>query len=406
MARAKLTKRLADSIKASGTEQTFFDTDLAGFYLRVSASGAKSYGIMYRNRARQLRRLKIATHGAMTPEQARAEAQQRLATVARGIDPAAESKAYRDAWTVADLAKFFRKEVIPEKRKLTRDAYERQLDRFIIPKLGKRKLADLSAPDIVRFHREVSQHGKPQANRVVRCLSSMFSTAIREGHRGTNPCKGVRLHPENKRERFLSPDELGRLLVACDEHPNQQAANLVRLLAMTGARKAEVLNATWDMFDLDAGTWTKPSHHTKQKKIHRAPLTAEASTLLTEMQAQADPECKWLFPGIDPAKPLIETKRPVGQIMKAAGFDDVTLHTLRHTFGSLLASSGSSLHVIGGMLGHTQANTTHRYAGLADSALRETAAVFDRIAGKAKADARAKRKADAAKVVSIASARR
>jgi len=410
MAKAKITKRFIADIEPTGERQQFFDTELAGFFLRVSATGdSKTYGVVYRNKARQWTRLKIGTHGVLTPDQARQEAVQLLAKVAKGVDPASQSKAYREAWTVADLAKFYREEILPAKSAQTVASYGSQIDRFIVPKLGKTKLVEVTTAEVGQFHRAISKHGNTQANRVVRCLSSMFAEAIREGHMVSNPCSGVKLNAETKRERFLSEEELGRLLLACDEHPNQQVANLVRLLAFTGARKTETMTARWDMFDLERGIWIKPSHHTKQKKIHTSPLSSEALALLQDMRTAADetdPENPWLFPGLDPEKPLVEIKTPWGQIVEAAKLPGVTLHVLRHTFASHIVSSGESLAIAGKLLGHTQAATTHRYAHLAVDSLKEATGVIDRAVAAGKAKALSKRKADAAKVVNIGTVRK
>ena len=410
MPTAKLTKRFIDTVAADGTEAEFYDTELPGFYLRVTKAGIKTYAIRYRNLSRQQRRFAIGSHGTLTVDQARAQARQLLAGVERGDDPAAASAAYREAWSVAELASAYREAHFPSLREKTRADYAAQIDRFIIPRLGRRKVAEVTTPDVKRFHHDISTSGKTQANRVVRCLSSMFTVAVEQGRCTVNPCKGVRLHTETKRERFLSEAELARLFAACDAHPNRHAANFVKLLALTGARKGEMLSAAWSEFDLDRGVWTKPSHHTKQKRTHSVALTSAAVQLLTSMRDDADPRCMWVFPGLDATKPLQEPKRPVAQIIEAAGMtaglQDVTLHTLRHTHASLLVSAGVSLQVAGKMLGHTSIATTQRYAHLTDSAQAEAAAKFDSIATKAQAVAHEHRKAEAAKVVSIKQARR
>ena len=118
------------------------------------------------------------------------------------------------------------------------------------------------------------------ANRLVALLSRLFSLAIKWGWRDNNPCRGIERNPEEERERYLTKLELVRLIDVLDNYEDQQAADIVRLLLLTGARKSEVLEAEWRQFDLDEGVWVKPSSHTKQKKLHRAPLNAEAIALL------------------------------------------------------------------------------------------------------------------------------
>jgi integrase len=144
----------------------------------------------------------------------------------------------------------------------------------------------------------------------------------------------------------------------------------VRLLLLTGARRGEVLSATWDQFDLTAGIWTKPSSHTKQKKEHRVPLSAPARQLLAEIKAKNWKPSPYVFPGRAGDGPMNEIKKSWAALCKATDLRGVRLHDLRHTYASVLASAGLSLPVIGALLGHTQPGTTARYAHLFDDPLR------------------------------------
>ena len=124
------------------------------------------------------------------------------------------------------------------------------------------------------LHRKITAGGAPyQANRAVAVLSKMFNMVIKLGWRTDNPAKGIERNHEDRRERFLSADELTRLGEALDNHPDRQAAAIIALLLLTGARKGEMLAMRWQDLDLDTGTWTKPSAHTKQARIHRVPLS-------------------------------------------------------------------------------------------------------------------------------------
>src|SRR5205823_8657066 len=184
------------------------------------------------------------------------------------------------------------------------------------------------------------------------------------------------------RNRYLAGDELRRLTDALATHPNQDAANAIRLLLLTGARRGEVLGASWDQFELKEGVWTKPSSHTKQKREHRVPLSAPVRQLLAEMKEAADRRADggnrkpppFLFPAGPGARKghghLAEIKGPWRAIRKLAGLSGVRVHDLRHSYASILASAGLSLPVIGALLGHTQPGTTARYAHLFDDPLR------------------------------------
>jgi integrase len=191
---------------------------------------------------------------------------------------------------------------------------------------------------------------------------------------------GIERAPEQKRQRYLSPAEIIRLSAALADHPERGSANAVRLLLLTGARRGEVLSATWDQIDLAGGVWTKPAATTKQKRDHRIPLSAPALQLLVEMKAGADTEnerrtrCEltpvpFLFPGKD-GRPQGDFKHFWAAVCRTAEIEGVRVHDLRHTHASILASLGLSLPIIGALLGHTQAATTHRYAHLMDDPLR------------------------------------
>jgi integrase len=214
-----------------------------------------------------------------------------------------------------------------------------------------------------------------QANRILAYLSGIFSYAIGQKLLSENPCKGIKKFHEEKRERYASDDELKALSKAINEYPDQHAANAIRLLILTGARLNEVVKATWDMFDLQKGSWIKPSAHTKQKKIHSVPLSGAAIAMLAGMYEARDKGNPYLFPGKtarddDPPKPRADLKRPWDAIKAAAGIQDFRKHDLRHSYASQLVAAGVPLFDVGKLLGHTQMATTHRYAHLADDPLR------------------------------------
>ena len=243
--------------------------------------------------------------------------------------------------------------------------------RVIKPAIGSRKVASIAYADIDKLHRKLSATAPYQANRLVALLSKMFALSIKWDMRADNPCKGVERNHEERRYRYLTGDELRRLTEALAVHPSRAAANAVRLLLLTGARRGEVLGADWSQLDLTEGVWTKPSSHTKTKIEHRVPLSAPARQLLAEMRANA-PDSTYLFPARAGAETghLTEIKKSWAALCKAADLSGVRIHDLRHTYASVLASAGLSLPIIGALLGHTQPNTTARYAHLFDDPLR------------------------------------
>ena len=148
---------------------------------------------------------------------------------------------------------------------------------FVLPAFAHKKVTEVTFSDCDGLHRKITSRGtKHRANRVIALLSKAFNLSIRWGWRPDNPCKGIERNPEGKRTRYLSADELARLTAALAKYDDQQAANIIRLLLLTGARRGEVLGARWADLDLETGVWTKPGATTKQKTEHRVPLSAPA----------------------------------------------------------------------------------------------------------------------------------
>jgi integrase len=185
--------------------------------------------------------------------------------------------------------------------------------------------------------------------------------------RADNPCKGIERNDEAKRKRYLTGAELERLSAALANHDDRDAADIFRLLLLTGARRGEIQAARWADVDLEKGVWTKPGATAKQRTEHIVPLNAPARQLIAERPIG---ESEYIFPGRNGGH-RVEIKSNWRRICKAAQITGLRIHDLRHSYASILASSGVGLHAIGALLGHTQPQTTHRYAHLFDDHLRQ-----------------------------------
>lgn len=365
-----MRQRLTDSViknlpsPASGNRITY-DSALPGFGCRVTASGARAFILNYRTTAGRERRITIGQYPAWSLRAARDEAKRLSREVDAGRDPLAEEEAERSAPTVADLCRRYVEEHLPRKRPSSRKDDESLIERTVMPRLCRLKVADVTFDDIERLHREMSKRTPIRANRCLSLLAKMFALAIRWRLRSDNPARGIERNPENKRTRYLNGDELARLTAALADHADQQAADIIRLLLLTGARRGEVLTMRWADLDLEAGVWTKPGATTKQKTTPRVPLSAPARQVLAGIPRTSEV----VFPGRHGGH-RVEIKGNWAAIRKAAGLDGVRVHDLRHSYASILASSGLSLPVIGALLGHTQPQTTARYAHLFDDPLR------------------------------------
>jgi integrase len=403
----QITKSFVDRLKPRPGEYTVYDGALPGFGVRVRPSGAKSYVVVYRagaGRGTPVRRFLLAAIGKITPEAARRQAKAILGAVAHGNDPAADKATERSAVTVGELADRFMSEHVEQKRKPGTVAFYRHLlDKIIRPALGATKADKLTRGAVARLHGKL--RATPyQANRVLAVIGSMYVFGSRAGAvpEGYNPSQRIEKFKEQRRERFLTGDELERLGAAIREAetagvpwdvneaiPTAKhlaksdkrftriapfAAAAIRLLLFTGCRLREILHLKWEQVDLERGLLFLADSKTGKKTVI---LNAPALAVL----AGLDRLGSYVVPGDDPEKPRADLKRPWEAVARRAGLGGVRLHDLRHTYASFGAGGGFGLPIIGKLLGHTQASTTQRYAHLdADPLRRASDAIGGRIA--------------------------
>ena len=393
---AKLTKRAVDAAAPKVARYCVWDADLKGFGLRVAPSGTKTYLVRYRPRwggSKVPKRLVVlGRHGPLTPDEARARAKTLLGQVAAGKDPAKEHERAPAGITVASLATVFIEEHVRAKRKSgTATGYSANLNRFLLPKLGKKAAEAVTVAEIAQVHYAL-RHSPYQANRFLAITGSMYGFAAKNGlvPRGTNPTIGVERYRESSRERYLSSEELGRLGVTLrlgetsglpwqrvtkpsNKHlasPEQrrtvlshEVALAFRLLLFTGARLREILHLEWQHVDLERGLLLLPDSKTGRKTIV---LSAVVLALLRDAARRG----RFVVPGQAADRPRSDLKKPWVAIQRHAGLEGVRLHDLRHTFASIGAGASLGLPVVGKLLGHTQPATTARYAHLDADPLR------------------------------------
>ena len=365
-------------VKALGTDAIIWDQGTgaaSGFAARRQKGEAVNYFIKYRTRDGRQRWHTIGRHGSpWTPETARAEARRLLGLVASGGDPAGTKAAAKAAPTLEALANRFLAEHAETKRKpSTAKEYRRLVENVILPVLGKRRVADVGRAEITRLH-HARRETPTEANRTLALLSTMFNWAERLGERpnGSNPCRHVERFPQSRRERFLSPEELARLgdaLAAWRGSPYVPAT--IKLLVFTGARLGEILGLQWQWINFERGEARLPDSKTGAKTLH---LPAPALEVLAGL-----PRLEGVPYVLGAKRGTTFVEEPWRRIRKAAGLDDVRLHDLRHSFASVAVAGGMGLPIIGKMLGHTQTQTTQRYAHLASDPVKEAAAT---VAGK------------------------
>ncbi len=364
MAKSNLSKRRVDAAKPG---ETIWDGEIPGFGLRVSKGGAKSYVLKYR-RGRLQRWYTIGRHGApWTPHNARQEARRLLGAIANGDDPANEKQDVKQAETLTEFAsRYLETHAKVHKKASSATEDERNLRNHILPVLGNHRMRDITRQEISRFHH--AMRDRPYAaNRCLALLSHMFKKAEAWGVRpdNSNPCLHVEKYSEKARERFLSTRELkklGRTLAVVERAGNAPyVVAAIRLLLFTGARLGEILSLRWDYVDFEAQCLRLPDSKTGAKTIA---LSAPALQVLADVPRMADNP--HIICGSKAGAALVNLQKPWRRIRKAAHIPDVRIHDLRHSYASVAVSGGMSLPLIGSLLGHSQPQTTQRYAHLAD----------------------------------------
>ena len=361
----RVTDRQVKNLKAEEKSRIYYDEKLRGFGVRVYPSGRKSFVLNYYYKGRE-RRMVIGSYPEWTVLAARKQAEWFLVEIGKGRDPLEQRNNNRAAPTVKDMYERYEKDYMPKLAPRSAQDQRSMFIKSILPRLGSKKVEDVTFTDCEALHRHLTRDRPLRANRVIEALRRAFNLAIKWGWLERNPASGIEKNPEHKRERYLSPDEIRRLLVELDRHPQRTSCDAIRFILFTGCRRGEALNATWDQFDSELQVWTKPAATTKQRRLHRVPISSEVTNLLTKRRNTSN--SKYVFESIA-GKPLTDIKKTWVSLTTSADIENARIHDLRHTFASIAVSQGQSLPLIGAMLGHTQTQTTARYAHLYDEAL-------------------------------------
>ncbi|MGJ0454164.1 MAG: tyrosine-type recombinase/integrase [Methylocystis sp.] len=396
MAQGRVTKRAVDALECrAGKDRIFlWDDALAGFGVAAFPTGRKVYVAQYRKDGRS-RRVTIGEHGRLTPDEARSQAKVILGAVETGADPIAERRAAREVRTFGDVAEeFMRLHVTAKRKRRTGQTYEGLLRNHILPAIGGKRVVDVRRGDVARLHARLSD-APGAANRAVAVISAIWNWAARrdEVALADNPAKGIERYPEQAKERFLTSAELARLgdalrdaetiglPWAVDEggprakhlaKPDKRRVKLdpfavaaIRLLLLTGARLREILDAKWSQVDLERGVIFLSDSKTGKKPIYLSAAAQAVLAALPRIEGNS-----YIIAGAKEGASRADLKKPWAAVKRAAGLEGVRLHDLRHSFASFGAGASLGLPIIGKLLGHSQAATTHRYAHLDADPLR------------------------------------
>jgi integrase len=353
----KLTKKKVDSFSYQGGWDIRWDSELTGFGVRLYPSNKKSYIFSYRFAGRK-KLIALGSTYKITLDEARNLAKLKAAKVITGDEK-------HSHLANENFAKFctLYMERHARKHKKTWQADQRRIDKNLLPKLAHISMKAITKADVMTLHSKLGKTAPYEANRTLSLLSTLFEFAkkwgyLEEAH--PSPTKYIQRFKEEKRDRWISKEEIPALMTAIDNESNLYARMAILMYLFTGARKSELLTAKWA--DVDWDRTELRLKDTKAGRIHYIPLSTPAVDLLQKMiKIQDNP---YIFPGNIKGKHLVNISKPWNRIKKQANLENVRLHDLRRTVGSWLAQAGNSLHLIGQILNHSNQSTTAIYARL------------------------------------------
>jgi integrase len=363
-------------------------------------AGALSYVIQYRNREGISRRYTIGNANAITPEEARRMVRGLLARIddpRERYDPAADKSETRDAPTFRDLVDmYFTSAGWLNKAPGTRAIETGLITHHLLPLLGKRLVREITRRDMEKAFREIRDgktavdkpSGTPRgrirvtggigtARRTLQLASPIFACAVEQGIIPSNPCVGLKLGSSGTRETIIEDDTqytgLFRALAALENEKaiTEPTADALRVIALTGARRGEIINLRGRQLDLARQRIVLAPHEHKAGRRTGRPkaisLPAAAVTILAATIADGIEPDALVFQSSKPGAP-ISLKKPWAKVRDRAGLPPgLTIHGLRHSIGSHLAMGGASGPEIQAALGHANIATSIRYIHFAEA---------------------------------------
>ena len=378
MAKIKLTKSAVDAAQPQAQPIELRDTLVPGFLCKITPAGRKVFMLQYRTNAGERRKPALGQYGELTVEQARSLAQEWLAQVRRGGDPAADKAEARKAPTVKELCVKFMEDYSKQRNKpSTQKGYQSVIDRNIIPMIGRLKVRDVKRPDIAGMMKKMA-HKPADANRTFGVMRRMFNLAEVWGYRsdGTNPCRHVPMYPNGKATHLISDEDMGRIFRQLDKLEAEGLENYVIPLAIRlqfefAGRRSEIVGLQWDWVDLENRRVVWPDSKTGGMS---KPLSEEAHRLLSTAPRQEG--CSHVLPSPShPGQHLTTGEYYNGwsRVLKAAGATHVGTHGIRHRSATDIANSGIPVKVGMALTAHKTVAMFMRYVHTEDDPVRQAA---------------------------------
>jgi integrase len=354
-------------------QQELVDEGGTGLYMLVTKAGMKTFYLRYRSaqKGNKTAHIKLGRASDITLEQARHKVKLLRAEIAQGQDPQSQVKQRRNEMIYNDFMDLYF-DYISSRRSAIQ--YRRLYESKLRQAFGDLKISAITKRQVQAFHNRLHSEGFSNAycNRFLQLIKSSINVGINimEIIDVKNPAVGIPLFEEEGRERFLSSEELSRLMPVLlkAEGKFEVPARIIRFLLATGLRIGECFHCRWEHIDLDNNkAMSIPALHAKSKRLDSIPLNAAAIAVLNECVGNLP------HPFANPAtgKPYVTIKKSFKTLMNRAALQGVTAHTCRHTAASLMINGGQSLYSVQRILRHSSSKVTEKYAHLSTRTLQE-----------------------------------
>ncbi len=370
----KLTQSLIDTnlqTYARAPRIELVSDDRSGLYIEVrsSSSNQGTYYLRYKDQGGKSCHQKIGRTADISLAEARCKIKELKAEIALGADPRAEERARKSVITFDDFFyNFYLPFAKPRKRSWARD--EELFRLRISKKYGSKRLNDLTKMQAQNFQAELLAEGlaPATANHHIKLIRRMLNLSVEWNMLEKNPINRIAMLAEmNQKERYLSEEELARLVQVLKTDSCRSVSQIILFLMATGARLNEVLSATWDQVDRERKIWCIPASNSKSKRLRIVPLNQSALDVINQLETEH--KFHHLFINLRTSKPFVSIHKVWDKLRKKARLPEMRIHDARHFFCSALASSGRSLYEIQVLAGHSDPKTTMRYSTVSSKAL-------------------------------------
>lgn len=341
-------------------------SDGEGLFLVVMPSGSKYWRLKYFFNGKE-NLLALGVYPEVSLSDARERRANTRKLLAAGKDPAEvkrETKRLENAKADNSFEKVAREWVEKNKHRWTPSTAERKLSRlekYLLPKLGHRPIADIDAAEVLSVVRPVEDKGTLEtAQRVMQICGNVFMYAIATARASRNPVpdlRGALKTPVRKHYAHLKEQDLPEFLTKLDAYDGQLQTKLaLKLLLLVFVRTIELRGARWDEIDWTKSEWRIAAERMKMRQQHIVPLSRQAIAVLRELE-QIRTNMVFVFPNHQNANKIMSENTVLYALYRMGYHSRTTGHGFRSTASTILNESGFRADVIERQLAHSEQNS-------------------------------------------------